>query len=426
MSIVEVARAFAGKLLVYAAFTSVLGSPAAWAVHVPISAKFTPNPNNPRINTFVNLTPNSGYCALKPQECVVTKSFSIRVNTRFTPRAISKGEHVFIKAPYEWKKVTVVHPVAGPQEVEVRIVGIGSTYFVNPTVATIIGPAPGNPGLQSQHATLWGGGLSDWIYAPAPCVYSGTAGATLTQYNFYWKVQNSGTCSKTAAYDIPAFRFENMDFSYELRTPNPLAMYSGVYTGSLLYEVGPNKDFDFSHLVPSDSAIVLDFSLEVIHALKVEIPPGGHRVELIPDGGWQRWLNSGRAPPRLFRDQSFLMSASTPFKMYVECEGGSGRYCYLSDETKTSMVPVEVSVTLPSGFTDNSGAMVHKRALTHIQGITSATSGAALQVRPGFYVNRSPAMLHFEVPKEGVDEALKRDGSAHYSGRITVIWDADI
>lgn len=431
MSIVKFTRVFSRKSLVLAVFVSVLGSHSAWAIIVPISAKFTPNPSNPRVNTFVNMTPNSGYCANRAQECRNTKSFSIRVNTKFDQRAISKGEAVSIRVPYEWRKTTVYHPVAGPQEVEIRIIGIGSTYLVTPTVEEIIGTVGEDLSLQTQHARLWietdgADKFTDWIYAPSPCVYSGTSGAGKTQYLFYWKVQSSGACSKVAAYDIPGLRFDSMDFSYELRTPNPLAMYSGTYTGRLTYGVGPNKDFDFAHMTARDNEITLDFSLEVVHALKVEIPPGGSRVELIPDGGWQRWLNSGRAPPRLFRDQPFLISSSTPFKMYVECDGASGPYCHLSDETKTSRVPVEVSVTLPSGFTDNSDRLVNKRALPHIQGITSTTSDGALQVKPGFYVNRSPAMLHFEVPKKDIDELLKRDGSAHYSGRITVIWDADI
>lgn len=427
MNILKLMRNFMGKSPFLSAIFCVLSSHSALAINIPISAEFVPNPSNTRVNRFVNLTPNSGYCT-EPRaqsQCLTAQTFSIRARIDFASKVVHKGDIVSIKAPWEWRKVTVTHPIAGPQEVEVRIVGVGSTYRITPNAATIVGGAS-NESLQIKHSRLWGGLRNDWVYVPAPCQFTGSSFALPNIYSFFWRVSSSSACAKTADFDIPDFSFQDIDFAYELRTPNPLAMQSGTYVGSLIYSVGENKDFDFNKMVPNDGALSLNFSLKVTHALKVEIPPGGNRIELVPEGGWQRWMNGGRAPPRLFRDQPFLMSASTPFKMYVECEGMSGNYCYLNDSTRTSSVPVQVSVTLPSGFSDNAGARINKRVLNHIQGISVASAGSALQVRPSFYVDRSPAILHFEVPKEGVSELLKKDGPSRYTGKVTVIWDADI
>jgi hypothetical protein len=52
----------------------------------------------------------------------------------------------------------------------------------------------------------------------------------------------------------------------------------------------------------------------------VAIPPDGHKVVLEPAGGWQSWLEQGRKPVRLFRDQTFHISASSRFKMQIGCE----------------------------------------------------------------------------------------------------------
>src|SRR3546814_3118440 len=76
--------------------------------------------------------------------------------------------------------------------------------------------------------------------------------------------------------------YRYLDFAYELRTPNPLNMSSGQYTGSLTYSIGPGQDFDMGDvMLPNDSALTLNFNLEVQHTLQVEVPPGGNRVELV-------------------------------------------------------------------------------------------------------------------------------------------------
>jgi hypothetical protein len=226
---------------------------------------------------------------------------------------------------------------------------------------------------------------------------------------------------KVANFPIPAMTYGYLDFAYELRTPNPLGMSSGLYTGSLSYSLGPNGDFDFGDvMIPNDSDLTLDFVLDVQHTLKVEIPPGGEKVQLVPAGGWQSWLQSGRRPVNLFRDQTFNISASSRFKMQLECETpGIVTDCQIRDPVTKYAVELQVSVSLPNGLTDMSGQPVKRRRLRTGQ-------ANAQQFQPGFYVDRAPGTLHFEVPKYVMEFMLQPGRGGNYAGRVTVIWDSEV
>ncbi|WP_330165031.1 hypothetical protein [Pseudomonas fluorescens] len=171
---------------------------------------------------------------------------------------------------------------------------------------------------------------------------------------------------------------------------------------------------------PDDSALTLNFNLDVQHTLKVDIPPGGEKVQLTPAGGWQSWLQAGRKPVRLFRDQTFNISASSRFKMYYECQAWATLDCTIKDALGRRQVELQVFVSLPNGLTDQSGQPVrHKR-------LKAGPEGAQI-FQPGFYVDRAPGVLHFEVPKEEVEWMLQQPNVASpYSGKVTVIWDSEI
>lgn len=124
--------------------------------------------------------------------------------------------------------------------------------------------------------------------------------------------------------------YRHLEYGYELRTPNPLGMSAGEYRGTLSYSIGPGLDFDFGDvMVVDDNIVTFNFILQVEHILTVTLPPGGNRVELLPEGGWQAWLNRGRQPSRLFRDQTFSIFASGRFKMNLECGLAIGNTCGL-------------------------------------------------------------------------------------------------
>jgi hypothetical protein len=238
----------------------------------------------------------------------------------------------------------------------------------------------------------------------------------------FWKTPVQAACDKQAKFDVPWLRYDHLDFSYELVTPNPLGMLAGHYTGSLTHTVGPNGDFDFGDvMLPSSPVLTMNFNLDVQHTLKVDIPPGGEKVQLVPAGGWQSWLQAGRRPVRLFRDQTFNISASSRFKMQLECEFVSfdGNDCALDDRVSKRQVALQVSVSLPNGLTDMSGQPVR-----HMRLRTGAAN--ALYFQPGFYVDRAPGVLHFEVPQSQMAFMLDPGAGPSYGGKATVIWDSEV
>ncbi|WP_434608880.1 hypothetical protein [Pseudomonas sp. R1-7] len=398
-------------------------APTANALTRDISATFRPDPAKPNENAFLNTTPVSGYCSEYPAQCANTKMFSIRLPITFNSISPIQAGHTDVrkgamfKVPANWRTAQVVHASTGETEVvEVRMSGIGSRYQLPASVVDMVG---GGVTVVLAHNRLWGSYGDSWVSAPAPCQNGGNQPYGDKWYGFFWKTPVENVCSKRARYPIPTFAYSHLDFAYELRTPNPLKMSSGQYTGSLTYSVGPGQDIDMGDvMLPNDSALTLNFNLNVEHTLKVDVPPGGNRVELVPQEGWQSWLNSGRKPTRLFRDQRFHISASSRFKMGLECQYISGNTCAISETSSGHQVPVNVSVTLPQGLTDGANQPVDRRPLL-LDG-----SGTEL-FQPSFYLDRKSGMLHFEVARSGVEDMLD-SGAKAYTGNVTVIWDSEV
>lgn len=407
---------------------AMAGAFLAWAFASPveaqvstISALFKPDSAHPHLNKFTNTTPPSGYCQSYPDECETHQFFSLRVPIQFNSSQAIPAHHPsprqgpMLKVPTQWRELTVFHETTRePEQVRVRIAGIG-TVVETDDVKELVGGAA-NPLI--AHNLLWG---ASWVNAPSPCASTGKGYLNSTNYQFFWRTPVAGACAKQAKFNVPWIRFHYLDFAYELETPNPLGMSSGNYRGSMTYSVGPNGDFDFGDvMLPSDSAVTLDFNLEVQHTLKVDIPPGGEKVNLVPAGGWQSWLQAGRKPARLFRDQTFNISASSRFKMYYECQAWTTFDCSIKDALGRRQVELQVFVSLPNGLTDPSGQPVRHRRLK------SGPEGAQI-FQPGFYVDRAPGVLHFEVPKEEVEWMLRQPNVASpYTGSVTVIWDSEI
>lgn len=396
--------------------TLVLTMSTIQAASQEIRATFRPDPSQPGKNVFINQTPNSGYCADYPDQCAENATFSIQVPTRFTSNGTIKPNWgVGMKVPANWRRLTVTNADTQEAEtVEVRITGIGSNYVLSQPAHELVGVSD----VLEGHQRLWES--SSWVYAASPCQYSGVGAYTPATYRFFWKTPAEGYCTKKTMYSIPSMYFDTLDFAYELRTPNPLGMSSGLYTGSMTYSVGGGGDFDIGGgFQPDDSDLTLDFVLDVQHTLKVEIPPGGNHIVLEPQGGWRTWLENGRKPVRLYRDQLFHISASSKFSMRLECEHdlGVGSGCAILDRETGYAGAVDVSVSLPNGLTTGAGQPVQRYPLG-----VKATSA----FEPGIYVDRKPGTLHFEVDKNWTDWLIDKAKGRPYKGNITVIWDSEV
>ncbi|MCP2065691.1 UNVERIFIED_ORG: hypothetical protein J2Y84_001017 [Pseudomonas reinekei] len=394
---------------------------------VQITAGFKPDPAKPHINSFENQTPVTGVCRDTPETCKWLDEgrqvFSIETNIDFNsiaPIVAHDGNFrqgaMFNIPANAWRQVSVRSADGKEALVEVRIVGIGGRYRLGKRVQELTG----EPDAVRGHYLLWDHG--DWGIAPKPCLHT-RAGVrpTDTDFTFLWLTPaGAGTCGTSANFDIPGFAYPKLNFMYSLRTPDPLKMAPGTYTGSINYTVGPFGDFDMGdNLLPTDSGLQLDFTLNVEHVLSVEVPPGGHRVELVSEGGWQAWLNQGRKPTRLFRDQSFNIWTSTNFKMQLECQYSFENSCALKESNSGENAPLSISVSLPSDLRDVSGQPIIRRPLL-IDG-----SGTEL-FQPSVYLVRKPATLHFEITREHVERMLSEGVAKEYSGNVTVLWDSQI
>ncbi|WP_376739142.1 hypothetical protein [Pseudomonas fluorescens] len=390
---------------------------AADAAVQNVTAVFRPDPANPLINRFINTTPESGVCpGHMPPKCKELGIFSIRtndINFRSNKTILANHESerqgAMFKVPSSWRDFQVTHSETGEQQtVQMRIAGIGNRLDINSSAA--------------PKTYAWGSAHSMWQLAPSPCLSTNFLAISYEAYFlWFWIVpEGAGSCSRRAVHDITTLFYGNFEYAYELKTPNPLSMSTGQYTGSIFYTLGPGMDFDFGDvMIPNDNLLTFNFTLDVQHTLKVEVPPGGNRVELVPQGGWQAWLNQGRKPTRLFRDQTFRVSSSSRFKMNLECQYSSGgNTCHLWEPRSGHSVPLNVSVTLPNGLTDATGQPVNRRPLLR------DGSGTEL-FQPGSYIDRKPGTLHFEITREYVEEMLTGVGKT-YSGNVTVVWDSEI
>ncbi|MNR43439.1 hypothetical protein D3C85_1620590 [compost metagenome] len=85
--------------------------------------------------------------------------------------------------------------------------------------------------------------------------------------------------------------------------------------------------------------------------------------------------------------------------MQLECQYQAGNTCALRDVESTRLVPLKTSVTLPNGLTDAAGQAVHRRPLR--------PDGSGTEFfQPGFYLDRKPGALHFEITREDVEQML--------------------
>jgi len=170
-------------------------------------------------------------------------------------------------------------------------------------------------------------------------------------------------------------------------------------------------------MIPTDDTLTFNFTLDVDHHLKVEVPPGGNRILLEPQGGWQAWLQNGRKPSRLFRDQAINLWTSSAFKMTLECPEPLGNTCSVRNAAGVQ-VPLDIAVTLPNGMSDAAGRPVNRLPL-RLDG-----SGTEL-FQPTHYIDRKPSTLHFEIKADAVEQMLHHPRST-FSGTVTVVWDSQV
>lgn len=405
-------------------------SAAGMAATMDITASFTPSMGKPENNTFTNTTPQSGYCVDSPKECTNNNTFSIGMGgitaslatSGFTANSEPRMG-VYFKMPGAWRDVEVMNQNTGAREtVSFRASAFSAKY--NTLTHWSL----------TKHRQAWNG--TSFVYAPSPCGYSGMGWYTPTDYMFMWKwpVSNAA-CYKTAQKDLTGepYLINHTSIGYELKTPDPLKMEAGVYTGTLTLNVGPGGDIDFGdNFQASDTELTINFTLSVNHELKLTTTAENQSVSLQPcasgrvctedegQANWERWMVT-RITPQLTGRSNFSLSSSGAFTVYLECEQQSGLDCALrSDKMPSQTVPVQVLLTLPDDIIDSvTGSTVSKRRLQAGRDLTKNVF-----VTKTFGQNRAGS-IDFLVGQKDVDTMLTTRPDT-YRGAVTVIFDPKI
>ncbi|WIL44480.1 hypothetical protein QPJ96_21965 (plasmid) [Pantoea agglomerans] len=417
-------------LRILAGMVLLAASAAGMARTMEITASFSPSMDKPENNTFTNTTPQSGYCVLYPDQCKKNDTFSIKMGgitaslatSGFTANSEPRMG-MYFKMPGAWRDVAVTNQNTGTQEtVGFKISAFSARY--NTRTAWSL----------ADYQEAWNG-LS-FVYAPPPCRPSGVGVYTSISYLFMWKWPTSDVaCYKTARKDLTGepYLIDDISIGYELKTPAPLKMEAGIYTGTLTLSVGPGGDIDFGdNFQASDTELTINFTLSVNHELKLTTTADDLAVSLQPcasgrvctaDEGkanWERWMVT-LITPQLTGRSNFRLSSSGAFTVYLECEQQSGPDCALrSDKMPSQTVPVSAFLTLPDNIVDNvTGSTVSKRRLE-----------AGLDVTKNVFVTKTfgqnrAGSIDFLVGQKDVDTMLTTRPDT-YRGAVTVIFNPKI
>lgn len=393
-----------------AAIALAAAAGGAHAADIYITAEFKPDINDPNKREFVNTTPWSGVCnSVHLQACIDNDWWSIDTKVRGTKQGVRTNDYgrdsFYIGMPGPRTVTVTSDDGAHTFDLGVKIIGAALRLVDQdgdgPTEPASTGGAINcNRALSNTNANNRSV-MRLWLRQDR--------GNGVLACALHWLHTNN--------YAIAEF-----DFTYQLTTPAPLAMRSGVYTGMTSFRVGgtgEGADFDLGNGVELDDNIVnVHFQLEVQHAFQLEVPAGSDRAVLAPRGGWTQWTDHGVVPKALEREIPFSISSSGQFSVSLQCQHAhSDGRCAIRNETVDAPdAPLDIQLTLP-GFRDaSSGAEAVGVALT-------TTMAPPVMTAESFIIRR-PSRLHFAVNGEAVGTMLDHPGS-RYRGDVTVIFDAD-
>lgn len=302
----------------------LISSLAAEAVGMHIMAEFSPSMDNTENNTFINTTPQSGYCVKWPSSCpygsyTIALPLTTTLKRSIIANDIPRNNPYFL-LPGKKRTVTVTNESTGERSaVSFRVSKFSARYSKQPL-----------------NRDDWEGG--SFVYPGSPCFYVAVLWGTTNWHEFLWGVPaRDAACYKVSTIDrSEPSMFDDMSVEYELTTPDPIKMGSGRYKGTLSLRVGAGGDIDFGdNYQASDSVLDIYFILSVNHELKLTVVAEEQKVTLQPctagkicteDEGkanWERWMMT-HTSPQLTGRSNFSLSSSGAFTVYLQCERQSG------------------------------------------------------------------------------------------------------
>ena len=392
----------------------------AKAVEIPLTFEFRPSALHPQLNTFVNTTPNEGLCREYDKACDSLQSVLLRMELTYSAFEVDADERhqAFFKIPNQFQEIQLRH--VDTDDVAIaswRATLLAGKYVLPVNIRDIVGDDIDDS--LAGHRRLWGG--KGWVIpGDGGCETTGWAQLDSFYYAWGWKFPTAATgCSKKTQYPFASMRMHDLSVAYAMRTPTPLAMKNGIYTGKIQFNVGPGQAFDFGdNVTATDSEVTFVITLTVAHEFQVTFPSAAPRVTLAPIGGWQQWTDHGTPPRRLQQELPFTLTSSSDFSVKMRCEHESGGRCGIEDLAAGTVVPVDVDVTLPGVSEVNTGVRAVEFPLVTQQVAT------APRFRPDSFTVNRPSKLRFSANGNAVAEMLKAPGS-RWQGDVTIIFDSD-
>lgn len=220
------------------------GGSLVQAAEIEITADFRPAVTDKNHNTFRNTTPldKKAICIQWPHFCHNKEAFSIALpfapiqqrKTLLVGDASRQG--VYFKWPSKARKIEVIKVnQSGNQSktVTFRVAAFGATL----------------KGITRNIYDWYSVSGNTRFHMPEPpCGYMRIAVGYHEFITFLWETTLSDdVCVRRSLDERPAgsHYFEDFGIMYELKTPDPLAMGSGIYEGEKNFYIGEGQDIDF-------------------------------------------------------------------------------------------------------------------------------------------------------------------------------------
>ncbi len=225
------------------------------------------------------------------------------------------------------------------------------------------------------------------------------------QFIFATKNENmSSGCSVSFKYN-PQYgyrlKIENVYLGFRLKTPNPLKMKNGDYTGTLDLLISPEGDIDLGNGSYS-AAHTINFKLSVKHQIRVDFPQSSTEITLKPNDGWA----SGGRNTELSNDITYSLWASSNVNVSLRCQYKFNDACGIKNKKGHTV-----------------GLDVFNMENRHNKTLLKESTPLVINVTNPVIGNENKIL--FRVSNSSVTSMLNYPGST-YSGDVTIIYDASI
>lgn len=394
-------------ILIFSSSILYLFSTSLAAEEMQIETEFRPSAENPGENRFTNLTPESGYCLDRPNECANMRVLSLLTGLRVTDRVFDASSSDLRRRSYQrlnssWRTVTLLDKINRHNiQLEFRLVMLSHRI------------TPDNPTAGANwhtHTPPTGGCINT--------VGWGTDRWILWAWGHQEKVS---TCHRPISNINDKATLSAISIGYELRAPNPMTLPNGNFTGSIRYSVGKDQDIDLGEGSYSDSELTFNIRSNIQHELKVA-HLGSSKVKLEPVGGWDDWIGNGASQFRLEGKGYFTIVASSPVSITARCDQQIRNDCAIQKEAgdgEPVVVPLALMLTIPEMVDIRTGEDIKQ---TIIPAYAPQTPGIIM--KPVDLLNHV-ATVDFSVNEVSSLRMGQYPGSVWKAG-VTLVFDAEL